>query len=133
VPSARTRAERFDDLVLDAVEHLEHRWSAQLEGVEFAVEEVPPLPPGVAIPDDEDLEYDPVPLSRSQSGSGNGRNAVPPRIVLYRRPIEARSLDELDKADLVLDVLIHEVADLLGLTPEIIDPEGHGGFDDEDD
>jgi predicted Zn-dependent protease with MMP-like domain len=53
------------------------------------------------------------------------------RIVLYRRPIEARAIDELDKADLVLDVVIHEVADLLGLTPEVIDPEGHGEPDDD--
>jgi predicted Zn-dependent protease with MMP-like domain len=135
VPSARTRAERFDDLVLDAVEHLEHRWAEQLEGVEFAVEEVPALgPPAeggadeVVLPDDVDLD-ELVPLSRSQAATGSGRSLVPARIVLYRRPIEARSLDELDKADLVLDVLIHEVADLLGLSPEIIDPEGHGDPD----
>src|SRR6185312_3591107 len=43
LPGARTRSELFDDLVLDAVEHLEHRWSDQLRNVEFAVEDVPPV------------------------------------------------------------------------------------------
>src|SRR3954467_12965158 len=44
VPLAQTRGERFDDLVLEAVEHLEERWRKQLEGVEFAVEDVPSVP-----------------------------------------------------------------------------------------
>ena len=42
VPISRTRAERFDDLVLDAVEDLEQHWAAELADVEFAVEDVPP-------------------------------------------------------------------------------------------
>ena len=46
VPLSRSRAEQFDDLVLDAVEHLEERWAEQLQGVEFAVEDVPPVPAG---------------------------------------------------------------------------------------
>src|SRR5690349_15109984 len=41
VPLARSRAEQFDDLVLDAVEDLERRWERELAGVEFAVEDVP--------------------------------------------------------------------------------------------
>lgn len=36
MPAYRTRAERFDDLVLDAVERLERRWTRQLDGTEFA-------------------------------------------------------------------------------------------------
>src|SRR5438094_10352586 len=41
LPLARSRAEQFDDLVLDAVEDLERRWEKELAGVEFAVEDVP--------------------------------------------------------------------------------------------
>src|SRR5437763_1122070 len=41
-PLARSRAQVFDDLVLDAVERLEQRWSQQLAELEVAVEEVPP-------------------------------------------------------------------------------------------
>ncbi len=56
VPLHRTRAERFDDLVLQAVARLEPRWEAHLAGVEFAVEEIPPT--GDAR----------VPLARLESG-----------------------------------------------------------------
>ena len=42
VPLARTKAEIFDDLVLDTVEGLERRYAKELAGVEFAVEDVPP-------------------------------------------------------------------------------------------
>jgi predicted Zn-dependent protease with MMP-like domain len=56
--------------------------------------------------------------------------------VLYRRPLEARAVDREDLAELVLDVIVHEVAHLLDVEPEVIDPEGHGhtdhGFDEDD-
>jgi predicted Zn-dependent protease with MMP-like domain len=120
LPLNRTRAEQFDDRVLDAVEHLEQRWSRELNGVEFAVEDVPPS--DAAVEEGED----PVPLSRLQPASGTGRSTTPPRIVIYRRPVEARAVDAEDLADIILDVLVHEVAHLLGVEPEVVDPEGHG-------
>ncbi|MGZ4665235.1 MAG: metallopeptidase family protein [Frankiaceae bacterium] len=127
VPISRTRSEQFDDLVLDAVEHLEQRWADELEGVEFAVEDVPDNSEQL---DAEDVYLsDAVPLARLIAASGSGRAATPPRIVVYRRPIEARAPDREDAADLVLDVLVHEVARLLDVEPEVIDPEGHGGVD----
>ena len=110
LPAARTRSEVFDDLVLDAVEHLEHRWSQQLTEVEFAVEDVPP--PGEAA--DQDGE---VPLARLVAARGR----TPARIVLYRRPLEARAHDPLDLADLVHDVVVEQVAQLLGLDPDTVD------------
>lgn len=127
VPITRTRAQQFDDLVLDAVEHLEQRWSRELDGVEFAVEEVPPDegPRDADINLDEVVE-DPVPLSRLVPATGSGRMTSPPRIILYRRPLEARAVDPDDLGDLVLDVVIHEVAHLLDVEPEVVDPEGHG-------
>ena len=122
VPAYSTRSERFDDLVLDAVEHLDLRWSDQLAGVEFAVEDVPP----VGTTDDA------VPLAAYQAATGRGRSATPRRIVIYRRPLEARAVDTEDLAELVLDAIIHEVADMLGVDPAVIDPEGHGWDDEED-
>jgi hypothetical protein len=111
-PISRTRAERFDDLVRDEARRLEQRWSQQLAGVEFAVEEVPVVEPWAD-------GADPVPLSRLVPAA-DGR---PPRIVVYRRPVEARGGDdERDRARLVRDVVVEEVADLLGLSPESIDP-----------
>jgi predicted Zn-dependent protease with MMP-like domain len=148
VPLSRTRADQFDDVVREAVAHLDHRWSAELAEVEFVVDEVPPSDPAAqerradtaADPaagdpvdslDSVDLDSpsEQVQPSRLLPASGTGRNTRPPQIVLYRRPLELRALDQDDLAELVLDVLIHEVADLLGVGPEVIDPEGHGDAD----
>ena len=41
-PAWRSRAERFDDAILDAVESLERRVGKKVARIEFAVEEVPP-------------------------------------------------------------------------------------------
>ncbi|GAA4607072.1 metallopeptidase family protein [Actinoallomurus liliacearum] len=111
-PISRTRAERFDDLVREEARRLEQRWSRELTGVEFAVEEVPPVEPWAD-------PADPVPLGRLLPAA-DGR---PARIVVYRRPVEARGGDdERDRVRLVRDVVVEEVADLLGLAPESIDP-----------
>ena len=121
VPLSQTRGERFDDLVLDAVEHLEERWGKQLEGVEFAVEDVPPVPVDGVV--DEDVLADEtaggaVPLGRLLAAGQAG----PARIVVYRRPLEARAADRLDLSDLVHDVVVDQVARLLGVDPDELDP-----------
>jgi predicted Zn-dependent protease with MMP-like domain len=116
LPLRRTRAEAFDDLVLDAVEHLEDRWAKQLADVEFAVEDVPPVAEPSARP-----EVEAVPLARLLPAAGR----VPARIVVYRRPIEARAADREDLGDLVHDIVVEQVAELLGLEPETVDP-GYG-------
>jgi predicted Zn-dependent protease with MMP-like domain len=118
-PIHRSRAERFDDLVLQAVTQLEPRWQAELAGVEFAVEEIPPAD----LPDDEP---DPVPLARLDPGWPQAddpqRPARPARIVLYRRPLMARAEGEEELAELVLDVVVEEFARLLGIDPGAVDP-----------
>ncbi|WP_432546356.1 metallopeptidase family protein [Kineococcus sp. SYSU DK004] len=115
LPAARSRAERFDDLVLDAVELLERRWADELSGVEFAVEDVPPSDPAP-------WEDDVVPLGRLFPADGRS----PARVVVYRRPVETRAEeDELD--DLVTDVVVEQVAHLLDMAPEDVDPRYEGG------
>jgi predicted Zn-dependent protease with MMP-like domain len=128
VPLSQTRGERFDDLVLDAVEHLEERWGRQLEGVEFAVEDVPAVPLGDADGYDEGVIADEtaggaVPLGRLLGPAVDERGqASPARIVVYRRPLEARAVDRIDLADLVHDVVVDQVARLLGMDPDEVDP-----------
>jgi predicted Zn-dependent protease with MMP-like domain len=122
VPVARTRSERFDDLVRDTIHDLEQRWSTQLAGVEFAVEDVPP--PGSGW--DEGVVADetaggPVPLGRLLA-AGPG---TPARVVVYRRPLEARASDPRDLGELVHEVVVDQVAQLLGLDPDVVDPP-HG-------
>lgn len=122
VPVFRTRSERFDDLVRAAIDDLERRWVAELEGVEFAVEDVPP--PGTGF--DEGVVADetaggPVPLGRLFPGDPM-RTGAPPRVVVYRRPLEARAADKDDLGELVHEVVVDQVAQLLGLDPDVIDP-----------
>jgi len=112
MPAYRTRAERFDDLVLDAVERLERGWAKQLDGTEFAVEDVPPSNPAP-------WERGGVPLGRYFPADAG----LPARIVVYRRPVESRASDPLDLADLVRDVVVEQVAHMLGRSPEDVDPE----------
>jgi predicted Zn-dependent protease with MMP-like domain len=116
VPLHRTRAERFDDLVLLAVSQLEPRWEAELSGVEFAVEEIPPAA-------QQGDEADPVPLSRLDPDRAFGTDKErPARIVLYRRPLLARADGEEELAELVLDVVVEEFARWLGVDPRTVDP-----------
>jgi predicted Zn-dependent protease with MMP-like domain len=125
VPIYRSRSERFDDLVLTAVTQLEPRWEAELAGVEFAVEEIPPA--DVASDDPE-----PVPLARLDPGAGHAGDPDHPvtaaRIVIYRRPLMARAEGDDELGELVLDVVVEEFARLLGLDPQIVDP-GYPGDD----
>lgn len=114
VPLRRTRADRFADLVLDAVERLEGRWRRELADVEFAVETVPPVDAIEAARNSET-----VPLSRLYRG-GAGRNA---RVVLYRRPVEARATGGPELAALVHDLITERLAELLEVEPEEIDPD----------
>jgi predicted Zn-dependent protease with MMP-like domain len=119
VPAWRSRAERFDERVLDTVELLERRWASELDGVEFAVEDVPPSDPAP-------WEHNEVPLGRFFASDG----MLPPRVVVYRRPVETRAVDARDVAGLVHDVVVEQVAHLLGMGPEQVDPhygEGRPG------
>lgn len=122
----RTRAQQFDDLVLDAVARLEPRWETELAGVEFAVQEVPE--PG-ELADDSG----PLPLARVVPASSDPRDPARPataaRIVVYRRPLMARAEDEDELSDLIFDVIVEEFARVLGLDPEAIDPGYQDGFD----
>ncbi|MEG3614531.1 MULTISPECIES: metallopeptidase family protein [Isoptericola] len=110
LPGHRTRAERFDDTVLAAVESIERRWPA-VGRAEFGVEDVPPSDPAP-------WESRGVPLGRlfpAEAGQ-------PARVVVYRRPVETRAVDPEDLADLVHEVVVEQVAHLLARTPEEIDP-----------
>ena len=113
VPLSVSRSDAFDDYVRDAADRLERRWP-QLSDVEFAVQEVPP--PGAG-PEPEDV----VPLGRLIPAGASGRGS-PNRIVVYRRPVEVRAKGREERALLVHEVVVEQVADLLGLSPETVDP-----------
>lgn len=133
VPLHRSRSQRFDELILEAVARLEPRWEAQLSGVEFAVEEIPPPdPPGIGPESVSLARLDPGSAGTgsagtASAGTGDGAMARPPRIVVYRRPLAARADSEEELGELVFEVVVEEFARLLGVDPEDVDP----GFEDE--
>ena len=110
VPERPTRRERFDRLVLDIVTEIDARWQRQLGLVEYAVEDTPLLP--------DDWGEETVPLSSLVRGTGG----EPTRLVLFRRPIEHRSESRTELEALVLTLVVEQVAELLGLPPEDVDP-----------
>ncbi|MFJ6697472.1 metallopeptidase family protein [Streptomyces sp. NPDC091272] len=114
VPLSASRAEVFGDLVQDSVERLERRWP-QLADVDFLVLDVPPAG-GAEGPDGWTDE--PVPLGGVLSAD-DGRAA---RVVVYRRPVEIRTKSRDERAMLVHEVVVEQVAELLGLAPESVDP-----------
>ncbi|MEW1692583.1 metallopeptidase family protein [Streptomyces sp. NPDC091265] len=105
VPLSVSRADGFRDLVQDSVERLERRWP-QLAEVDFVVLDVPgtaeeAVPLGSALPAEKER---------------------PAQIVVYRRPVEIRTKNRDERALLVHEVVVEMVAELLGLSPESVDP-----------
>jgi zinicin-like metallopeptidase len=121
-PILTSRAQHFDDLVLAVVDRIDSHLHGELAEVEFAVEDTPALP--------ETWTGEPVPLAAllppppgRSSGTGPGGPAGGRRrIVVFRRPIELRALDSAELASLVREVVVEQVADLLGRAPDDVDP-----------
>ncbi|QYJ04406.1 metallopeptidase family protein [Nocardioides panacisoli] len=109
-PRPRGSREYFDQLVLDVVAEVDGQWSEELGLVEYAVEDTPQLP--------DDWTTRSVPLSSLVRGTG----ARPTRLVVFRRPIERRARDRADLEAMVLTVVVEQVAELLGIPPERVDP-----------
>jgi predicted Zn-dependent protease with MMP-like domain len=128
VPAARSRAEQFDALVLEAFEPIETRWAERITELDIAVDDVPELgdlqPRRELAPEwDEAVTADrEVPLARlAEAGMDDRGTPTRARVVLYRRPLEARAEDHLELAGLVHDVLVEQVAQYLGVDPDTID------------
>jgi len=106
VPAMASRRDRFDEAVLDAVGAFERRWGSELPELEVAVQDVPPTDP---------LPWEGrVALGRLFPAKG----ATAARMVIYRRPVEARAADSTEVATVVHDVVVEQLATMLGLDPE---------------
>ncbi|WNI31563.1 metallopeptidase family protein [Streptomyces sp. ITFR-6] len=105
VPLSASRADSFRDLVQDSVERLERRWP-QLAEVDFVVLDVP------------STREETVPLGNALSAE----KGQPAQIVIYRRPVEIRTKNRDERSLLVHEVVVEQVAELLGLAPESVDP-----------
>jgi hypothetical protein len=103
-PRDKPRRDRFDELVLSLVNRHLKRWGEELGDVEFGTEDVPALP--------DDWEDD-VPFGALVKG-GPGE---PTRIVVFRRPVEMRASTRVEQLSLVGEILIEQIAELLGRDP----------------
>ena len=112
--------------MLEALEPIELRWGSELAELDLAVDDVPEVD-----------ETSPTrwcgaracwPTSGCRWPSwcrpGSTRTGMPSRarIVLYRRPLEARARDSgEDLADLLHEVLVEQVAEYLNIEPDAVD------------
>lgn len=106
VPLMQSPRQRFDEAVLDALQAVERHLQAGLPAVEVAVEDVPPS--------------DPAPW---EDGVALGRlfpaqDDLPARLVVYRRPVETHAADRADVDQLVHQVVIEQIAQMVGRDPE---------------
>ena len=107
-------------LVEEAVESIPEQFRDQRANVDFVIEETPR---GDEVPGGELLLglYQGVPLTERGAGYFG---VLPDRIVLFRRPIEARARSDADLADLVREVVVHEVAHYFGIDDDRLDELG---------
>ncbi len=114
VPANRSPSELFDQIALDMMDELWERFPEQLGAVQLGVEEVPFLPGS--------WSDDTIPLSTYVEA----RRGQPARIVLLRRPIERRAPTRTELEATILTVLVEQVADILGMSPESVHPDYEG-------
>ncbi|WP_243386874.1 metallopeptidase family protein [Bifidobacterium primatium] len=112
MPRYRTKAGMFDSMVVAQLKRLNAAWPQLLDGVQCAVEDVPPSAP---------VSWETRRAFLSQSFPAN--HGIPARIVLYRRPIEQRAVGRVDLQLIIRDELVSCLADLSGKHPEDIDPD----------
>ena len=105
-----TPAQRFDALVLGLVAQLQRRWGTRWGRLEFGVEEAPLIP--------AEWSIDEVPLATLVRGFAGQAS----RIVLFRRPILWRAPARPEMSAMVLALLVEQVAELLGIEPNDVDP-----------
>jgi len=111
VPVDLSTRELFDQVAVDVMSDVESRWPEELAAVELAVEDIPVLPHTWVAPR--------VPLASLVPAT----QAAPPRLVLFRRPIEHRSESRADLEALLLTVVVEQLADYLGVPAEDVHPD----------
>lgn len=112
LPGYRTRSDRFDDFVLDSAQRLHDIWGKPLDGVRFAVDEIPP---GL-----EQLVAEGAPAPMGAYAPATAEEG--PVITLYRRVVEQACGSREELQDLVHDVVVERTAEMLGVPPESLDP-----------
>lgn len=109
---SRTRSERFDAWVLESAQRLERLWGESIQTYQFVVQDIPP---GL-----EELA-----ASGEHLPFGAGAPAAGPRpavITVYRHPVESAARGLVPVSELIHDVVVEQLATLMGMDPETVDP-----------
>lgn len=124
-PRYRTRAESFDVAVLEAYAPLQHSYPEQLANLDIAVDTVPRmrLRSDMTVLPDEIVADGPVPLGRLiPAGVDAQGQPTRARLVLFRMPVEQRTVTAQEREELLAMILTSLVAQFLNLDPGDIDP-----------
>lgn len=118
IPAALSRSEQFDQYVLESAERLQLLWGSVIDSIEFQVEDIP-----------QGLEELAALGERAPFGTFQPEiPGTPPAIVIYRHPLQTAARHHGDLPELVHDAVVVQAAELLGLSPEAVDPlYGHFG------
>ncbi len=106
----RTTRERFEEVVVEALDGLPPWVQERLENVDVLIEEDPP-------PGQHHLLglYEGIPLTRRGLGYSG---VLPDRITLYRSAIEASVRDDDGLRERVSHTVVHELAHFFGISDE---------------
>ena len=94
------------------IRRLNDAWPELVAPVQFAVEDVPPS--------------DPAPWEATAhlgSQSFPAEHGIPPRVVLYRMPLQSHARSRMDLQFAIRDEVVLRLAELYGRRPEEIDPD----------
>jgi predicted Zn-dependent protease with MMP-like domain len=103
-------AERFEELVAEALDGLPRWVQEKLDNVEVLIEGRPPRGhPGLL------GLYEGIPLTKRGSGYFG---VLPDRITLFRSSISRQAIDEEDLKRLVGHTVVHEIAHFFGISDD---------------
>lgn len=109
-------SDRFEALVIDAIDEIPPQLSTLIDNVVFLIEDEGESPDLLGL-------YDGIPLTeRSDYGLGE----LPDRIFIYRRPICAICQTEADVVHEVITTVVHEVAHHFGIDDDRLHDLGWG-------
>ncbi|MHA7155928.1 metallopeptidase family protein [Arthrobacter sp. TMN-50] len=112
LPGSRSRAERFDDWVMESAQRLERLWGERILDLQMVVQEIPGNLEAMTVESLRGVLGTSIPATPNR----------PPTIIIYRHPVELAAGGYISPNELVHDVVVEQTAELLGMAPEAVDP-----------
>ena len=112
----------FEELVRRGLDLIPDEIAKQMRNVDIEVQDIPSQQQlaSAGVPKGHTLLglYVGIPLTRRTSGYNM---AMPDRIIIFQRPLEAMASDEDDLVRRVRDTVVHEIAHHFGISDERLD------------